>query len=267
MIAGQIVENFFDYVYNDNTDESWTYKSDTKINLANFFYDTLTNDTLKSIHLAFLSTNVEQIRNSFRQIINEIKDKDYEFNIASIMIGAENHLEFLSDSLSKVNAKNTFARGVPKNTINTPNVTTFFELIGRLEKYLTERKIKAKLIFDNSEQFNQVFRELISKMNKVPRKRIAISKDDFLQVGFKYLIEYEVKESKDTLGLQIVDLFTSIINHVFSKIIQKQDEELTKEDILLTSIIYFLSTQSPSGYWIVSKATSKRIGEIVLKLD
>ena len=39
MIAGQIVENFFDYVYNDNTNEKWTYKSETKIKLANFFYD------------------------------------------------------------------------------------------------------------------------------------------------------------------------------------------------------------------------------------
>ncbi|MDD4439099.1 MAG: DUF3800 domain-containing protein [Tissierellia bacterium] len=267
MIAGQIVENFFDYVYNDKTDVSWTYKSKKKIKLANFFYDTLSDETLESIHIAFLAANSEQIKKTFNQIITEIKGIDYEFDLVSTMLGAEKHIESLAISLSGVNAKNSIAKGVPKHTINTPNVTTFFELIGRVEKFLEYNKQEAKLVFDNSEQYNKVFNELITKMIKALRKKVPISAQENFQAGFRYLIDYEVKESKDSLGLQLSDLLTSIINHVFSKIIYKQDDQLTKEDILLTSIVYFLTTESQSGYWTVSKTISQRIGRIVIKIN
>ena len=267
MIAGQIVEIFFDYVYNDKTDASWTYKSETKIKLANFFYDTLSNETLEDIHSAFLSADSEQIQKIFRQIIKEIEGVDYDFDLVSTMLGAERHIESLAKSLSSVNAKNTIAKGVPKNTINTPNVTTFFELIGRIEKFLEYKNLEGKLVFDNSEQFNKVYNELIAKMIKAPRKRVPISAQEYFQAGFRYLIDYEVKESKDSLGLQLTDLLTSIINHVFSKIIFKQDDQLTKDDILLTSVVFFISTESPSGYWTVSNTISQRIGKIVKKIS
>lgn len=267
MIAGQMVENFFDYVYNDKTDVSWTYKSETKIKLANFFYDTLSDETLESIHIAFLAADSEQIRNIFKQVITEIEGVDYDFDLISTMLGAERHIESLAKSLSGVNAKNSIAKGVPKNTINTPNVTTFFELIGRVEKFLEYKNQKAKLVFDNSEQYNKVFNELIAKMIKAPRKKVPISAQEYFQAGFRYLIDYEVKESKDSIGLQLSDLLTSIINHVFSKIVFKQDDQLTKEDILLTNIVYFLTTESQSGYWTVSKRISQRIGKIVIKIN
>lgn len=267
MIAGQIVDNFFDYAYNDKTDESWTYKSDMKINLANFFYDTLSNKTLKSVHLSFLAPDKDQLQKSFHEIINEIDAKEYEFDVKSILMGAEKHLESLSKSISRANAKNTITRGVPKNTLNTPNVTSFFELINRIEEYLTAIKEKAILVFDNSEQFNKIYNEMIHQMIRAPRKRVPISADVSILMGFKYLIDYRVRESNETLGLQLADMLASIVNHVFSKILVKHDDQLTEQDVLLSSVIFFLSTQLSIGYWIVSKSKSQRLARIAMKFE
>lgn len=267
MIAGQIVENFFDYAYNDNTNVSWTYKSEKKIKLANFFYDTLNNKTLENIHFAFLAADSEEIHKSFKQIITEIENIDYEFDIKSTMLGAERHIESLAQSLSSVSAKNALEKGIPKNTINTPNVTTFFELIGRIEEYLRIKNQTAKLVFDYNEQYNTIFYELINKMIKAPRKQIPISAKEYFQVGFRHLIDYEVKESKDSIGLQLADLLSSIINQVFSKILLKQDEQLTKEDIKLTNAVSSLAYKSHSGYWTISNATYQRIREIIIKMN
>jgi hypothetical protein len=266
MIAGQIVENFFDYVYNDNTDESWTYKSEIKINLANFFYDKLSDNTIFNVHKAFLSANTIDLQNSFKEIMNEIQNVKYNFDVASIMNGAEKYLDELAYSLMETNKKNTIARGIPKNTISTPNVTTFFELINRIENYLSECNTKSKLIFDNSEQYNKVFKELLCKMVNAPRKKVALSYNECIQFGFKSLVDFVFEDSKQYVGLQIVDFLASIINHIFSKIIHKQDNELTQEDISLVSIVYLLSTKLPAGYWIVSQSTYKKIGKIISKL-
>jgi hypothetical protein len=74
------------------------------------------------------------------------------------MSGAEIHLEELATALTGTNKKNSIVKGIPKNTINTPNVTTFFELINRIENYLSKYNRKSKLIFDNSEQYNKIFK-------------------------------------------------------------------------------------------------------------
>jgi hypothetical protein len=266
MIAAQIVDNYFDYVYNDQTDVTWTYKNSKKIDLANFFYDKLSIETLTNAHNAFLSKSIQQINFSFNQITNEIKEVKNDFDVASLMNGAEKHLQPLTDNLTAVNKKHTLARGVPKNTLSTPNVTTYFELIGRIEIYLAEKELPSILIFDNSEQYNIIFKELLDKMIKAPRKKIAISESEFLQFGFTHLIEYRIEESNLSVGLQFADILSSTVNHVFTKILLKKDEDLTQEDILLTSFVYLFSTNSPSGYWTVSKAICKRIGEIITQI-
>ena len=266
MIAGQIVENFFDYIYNDNTDVSWTYKSDKKINLANFFYDNLSDNTISIAHNAFVSANTTDLQNSLKKIMSEIKNIKYNFDVTSIMSGAETHLEELANALTKTNKKNSIAKRIPKNTINTPNVTTYFELIQRIENYLSKCNRKSKLIFDSSEQYNKIFKELLFKIVNAPRKKVALSDTEFIQLGFNYLVDFVFENSKQYVGLQIVDFLTSIVNHIFSKIIPKQDNELTEEDISLVAIVYLLSTESPAGYWIVSQSTNKKVGKIISKL-
>jgi hypothetical protein len=103
-------------------------------------------------------------------------------------------------------------------------------------------------------------------MVNAPRKKVALSDNEFIQCGFKYLVDFIFEDSKQYVGLQIVDFLTSIVNHIFSKIIHKQDNELTQENISLVCIAYLLSTKLPAGYWIVSQSTNKKIGKIISKL-
>lgn len=265
MIAGQIVENFFDYAYNDKTDVYWTYKSKMKINLANFFYNNLTQETLKKVHYSFVSAQESKIRESYLQIIKEIDGIYYEFDIISLLKGADKHIKSLSEDLASVNQKNNISKGVPKNTIATPNVTSYFELICRVEKFLENEKTKSKIIFDNSEQFNEINKELITRMKNAPRKKVYLSEKEYIKGGFKYLTDFEVKESTNTIGLQIVDIFTSIVNHIFTKTIVKSESELTQTDIYLTSIIGWLTIDLGCGYWTTSKSVAEKIGNIMKK--
>ena len=46
MIAALIVDNIYDYVYNDAVGPEWTFPSDTRQNLANHFYTHLSKPTL-----------------------------------------------------------------------------------------------------------------------------------------------------------------------------------------------------------------------------
>lgn len=267
MIAGQIVEHFFDFYYNDKTDESWTQKSNLKIELANFFYENLSDEAIANVHESFVNPDVINIRSSFDQIRSEIKNVEYKFDVELIMSGAELHLKSLSDSIQLVNKKNTVAKRIPKNTISTPNVTTFFELICRVEKYLASRSIKSILVFDSSEQFNRVYETLLRRMILAKKAEIAISSRESIQFGFEQITDFTTGNSKQFIGLQLVDFLTSIVNHVFAKIIRKEEKELTKEDLQLVGLVFIYLNQSPIGYLVVSDEVKKRFGEVFMSLS
>lgn len=263
MIAGKIVDNFFDPQYNKKVSNLWTYKSNFKIELANFLYDNLSEDAMSESYNAFLSKNVDDAKRALSKIINETKDIPYEFNLVDTISGIEENLTELIKNISSSNSKNALARGIPKNTICTPNVTSFVEMTNRLESFLEKMQFSSTIIFDDCVQYNTIFETLLKTFIKAPKKIIPISSTETFRVGYEYIKGYSVQNSKDSVGLQLADILASTINHVFTKILQKENNELTPEDRLLVLFIFGITYSSEFGYLTISNKTFERIGNIL----
>lgn len=263
MIAGQIVENFFDPTYNDKTDNSWTHRSETKIKIANFFFENLSESTIDLVHNSFLSNDSEKMLSAYDQIVHEINGLEFELDIIDFLSGVKKHLVQLTEDLFNSNAKNGIRKGVPKNTINTPNVTAFFALISQIEDFLSVINKKSNLVFDSSEQYNRIFETILERMTESKKTIIPISEDQFLKFGFEYLNGFASKSSKDQPGIQLADILSSNVNYVFNKILDKNLDELNEEDIQLVLFIFFACTELRIGFLTVSNATWEKIYKVV----
>lgn len=263
MIAGQIVENFFDPAYNDKTDDSWTHRSENKIIVANFFYENLTEKSINLVHNAFLSNDLEKMFAGYNQIVEEIKGVENELDIFNLLLGAKKHLASLTADLFNSNAKNGIKKGVPKNTINTPNVAAYFAQISEIENFLSCIEEKSSLIFDSSEQYNKIFDALLKIMNEPSKKILPISDEQFIKFGFEYLNSFSSESSNSNPGLQLADILSSNVNYVFNKIIDKDIKELNEVEVELILFIFFACRELHIGNLIVSNITWEKIYKVV----
>lgn len=234
MIAAQIVENFFDYVYNDLTNIEWTYKSDRKIEIANFFYDNLSDNLLDALHVSFLSGDNIKLRDAYNELRKELGPLSDIQDIKTLIKGAEPHLEALADALKMLSTQKK-----RKSAISAPNTTIFFALLQRVEAYQRKKNIQSEIIFDNCTQFNVLLSELTATMiKKKGDKIIGIGEGEMLFLELNTIINFSTKESFENIGLQAADILASTVNYVFGKILHKSTNDLTETDKLLVGFVF-----------------------------
>lgn len=264
MIASQIVENFFDYVYNDFTNIEWTYKSDQKIEIANFFYDNLSDNLLDALHVSFLSGDKVKLRDAYNELRTELEPLSDIHDIKTLIKGAEPHLETLADHLKMVNSRNK-----PKNAISAPNTTVFFALLQRIEAYQRPRNIQSEIIFDNCTQFNVLLSELTETMiKKKGDKIVGIGEGEVLFLELNTIINFSTKESFENIGLQAADILASTVNYVFTKILYKSTNDLTATDKLLVGFIFcMLHSGVGCCYFTNSNKTNRLFHDIAFSYN
>lgn len=264
MIVGRAIEDLFDPVYNDNTDNSWTYPSELKTELANFLYDNLNDNTLSTCAIAFQEGQYADVEAAYTLILQDVRGKHFKIDIESILKGASAHLAELSKD--KLEAEKGFKKDFSSKSgvLNSPNLTTYFGLLSRVEDFY--RKLdteEVSVIFDSSRQFNAAFANLfLSVSQSAQNKKIILPNSQFLIFGFTKLKTFSDAESKNNLFLQLSDLIASSLNQFFLKCFASQGStQFTKFEIFLIGFIYML-LDNRFGDWIVSAKLKHQFGRI-----
>lgn len=232
VIATFIESDFFDPVFNDKCDNSWTYPAEDRVENANFLFKHLSEESLHACG-KFFSTGAD-IKRAYKLILRDIKGKKYKLPLWEILHGAEPHLDELEKITNQVLSD--------EKTIHAPNFFTFMGLINKVEHYYSNvEKKKCNLIFDSSKEFNLAFLKAFKTMRKAqhaallfPQRRIPFI------AGYKAILTFRAESSKDNIFIQCADLLASAINRVMGKIlIYGENAQLSDAELFTLVLIFF----------------------------
>ena len=122
VLATIIYDNFFDPVYNDHCDATWTQPSPVKPVRADFIYNCLSDDAWQACGRAF--RNGDQMQRAYELVLNDIKNKTCDIDLYPILQGAKAHINELAMTFTST-AKPDPNIGVPSGVRNSPNLIAF----------------------------------------------------------------------------------------------------------------------------------------------
>ncbi len=256
MIAGKIVENFFDPAYNINTDSSWTLPIPRKVIVANYFYDVLSKNTIEMLATAMVKGTLDELKNSYELLLSETKNKEYK----RLLKGVENQLFELSQALSK-NASGTL-HDIASSVMNSPNYTIYYEHLNKIEHLLRLRNKKGDIVFDSSREFNKPFATLFEQLRTAKQNKLEFP-GNTLYFGFQNLVGFDHKDSKDIVFIQLADILATSVNSFFRKLHRRENFwKLNKSEEFWMGYIYIL-LEYDFGNWIISSKLKQKYGKLV----
>jgi hypothetical protein len=263
MIAGIIVDNLYDYVYNDAVSKEWTFPTKKRQDLANHFYNFLSEESLTLAASALVKGDA----NETRQLIALI-NKDLEnhrvldgFDVIAALSGATSHVDEMCSVIASVTSRD---RNDPlrsgKGTVSSPNFTAFFEMLNRIEDYYRgEADVSVELVFDSSSQYDAAFAHLHQLLvNSEPGELRFPGRPPILG-GFRCIKSFQPADSKTHPLLKSADLFAAGVRMVFELFAnQSPPPEINKS---LTYFLGFIVTNldTPLYNYVVSDAIWKKI--------
>jgi hypothetical protein len=235
-IATFVDSEFFDPAYNDKTDTTWTHTSPEMNKRSNFFYNNLSDEALIACGKAFRTG--ENIKEAYELVRRDIKGKEYTIDLYEILAGAEPHLDELSEITSDFNKSNTDL-GIHTGAVNTPNFIAFTGLIQKIDDFFIQINANdASLIFDSSREYNVTFNFMVERL-KAAGKHITVFPTGSMQtLGFDRISQFTYKDSKDSILIQLSDLYATSVRNVFQKIYYDDGSE--KYSKFESFILYFV---------------------------
>ena len=232
VIASFVESDFFDPVFNDKCDNSWTYPLKERAENANFLFKNLSEEALIACGTFF--SKGEAIQNAYKLILRDIKGKKYKLPLWEILQGAEPHLAELERITKQVLSD--------EKTIHAPNFFCYTGMINKIEHYYSHiAHRKCTLIFDSSREFNLAFLKALKTMQKAapstllfPERRIP------LLTGYTSILKFTAESSEDNLFIQCADLLASSINRVMCKIfVDGEDVKLSDAELFTLVLTFF----------------------------
>ncbi|MFH1703726.1 MAG: DUF3800 domain-containing protein [Nitrospirota bacterium] len=230
VIASLIESDFFDPVYNDKCDNSWTHPSSVRFENANFLFKHLSHETINVCGKFFSTGN--GINNAYKCILQDIKGKKYKLPLWEILQGAEPHLAELERITKSVLSDD--------NTIHTPNFFAYTGLINKIENHYRVEKNYCNLIFDSSKQFNASFLKALSLLQNAKPSEFIFPDRIPLIAGYTSILVFSSQNSEENIFLQCADILSSCINRVMTQIlIHGEEAQLTDAELFTLVLIYF----------------------------
>jgi len=263
MVAALIVDNFYDYVYNDNVGPEWTYPSGMRQDLANHFYDHLSDQTLQLAARALVVGDTSDIRQLIQAMENELAEhKSIDgFDAVSALTGVHPHIEELSAVLTRTySRKRSNPLRAHRGTVKSPNITSFFELINRIEDYFRgEPKAKVRILFDSSCQFNEAFSHVHQLLKEADGPEFRFPGRPPIIFGFKAVTSFSAVDSEAHSILQVADFFASGIRAIFELLSSPIQPPTISKSLEFFLAFIALNLKSPLYTYVVSDSLSNRI--------
>lgn len=236
MIAGKIVENFFDPVYNNKTNNQWTHPLIIKDKVANYFYDNLSDDTINKAATAFRECDKSKV-NEVYQLIKHNIEEGCNIEEVKLLTGVENHLDSLCEDMK--GAELSFKQDIGKGgVLNSPNYTSFLVLLEKIDGYFSCVNKSVSIIFDSASQYNEAYIKLFNTLAKTPREIIETEKGNII-FGIENVKEFSVATFEDDSGVQLADILATSVQHIMQKIILDDGtQSFTEFENFMTVLIY-----------------------------
>lgn len=265
MIAGRIVEDLFDPGYNSKTNNSWALPGERKIDLANFLYENLSDQTIALSGTAFQKGELDQLQKAYESITAEVEGKAFTFDVSEILNGASLQIGQLSKN--KLEAEEMFKTIFSSHSgvMNSPNLTTYFELLSRLEGFYRGTHVTSvDIIFDSARQFNAAFANLYKTISTAKPNILAFPHKTPLIFGFTHVKSFRDEDSKSNVLVQLADLLASSVNSLILKIARSNSSTAFSEFEVFMIIMVYQLIDDKFGDWIVSKRMKRKFGEVFI---
>lgn len=259
MASAMIIDNFFDYVYNDIEDTRWVNDRTLKLQGANYYYDRVNEELASKIWNIFTTLqSADYILQVIDDIISITDNKVY----TSLLQGAKPHVEELIKDLYLDNIKCERA----------PNFSAFNQLVNMLIPKCYEDNATAKLIVDEQYQFKKSYQHLFDIFSnmKNPFLQVGVGPKDIIYSWRGIITDISMANSKTEKGLQLADIVASSINSLMLKSQHYDKSKFLELDLfnigllfaLASTVHYVVSNQFYKKYFDTAKYLSGRIGEI-----
>lgn len=234
-IASSIDNDFFDPVYNDRCDNSWTFPNG-KNERANFLYVCLSEEAMNACGISFCTG--ENLRDAYQLVLRDIEGKHHEPNLHYILQGAELHLNQLSKTIQDAN---TSAEPIDlrHKVLKSPNLFSFCDLLNKIENFYRNNGFIVDVVFDSAHQYNASFSQFFEKLKTAEKSSLILEGSIPRLFGYESMKTFETIESKESAFLQITDMIATSINNLIRKISEDNgSNEYSEYDCFLLRFIF-----------------------------
>lgn len=213
-VAAKIVEAFFDPLHNDYLENSFSWRNDLKIIIAEIIYS-ISEESIEKFTEVHQSPTLANIKETQLELIKELKKNGYG-QLADVVGGTNSHL-------GKILEEETYTiTGMEKKAMKTLNLPVFISFINLIEKF--SRNIgfkKVRMIHDEVAQFQRVFPEVFEMYNKSEsNETLVLASGTEMVFSTLKLKQFEMGDSKRHALIQAGDILSSTLNNYFTKVSQ-----------------------------------------------
>lgn len=251
MAGVMVVDNFFDYVYNDIKDPKWVNSRNAKIQGANYYHERLTDELASRVWNLFSN---KQSPGTIRQIIDELllitDDSEYK----SLLEGAKPHVEDLVNDLYGQRSAGMPLDSIPMNVMRAPNFSAFNQLINMLIPLCVASDSTARLIMDEQRQFEKTYERLVDMFCNIEAPAIRFGPDpgDIIYSWKGVVSESSTGNSQIETGLQLSDIIASSIYSLMLKAQKGDMSKFLELDIFIISLLHMLGSARHTVHYVVS---------------
>lgn len=262
MAGAMVVDNFFDYVYNDVQNLKWVNCREAKIQGANYYYEHLTDELASKVWSLFKE---KQSSEDFRLIIDELllvtDDNEYK----ALLEGAKPHVGDLVNDLYKQSSVNTPLENIPTNVMRAPNFSTFNQLINMFIPLCCAPNSTAKLIIDEQHQFEESYRRLFDIFCniKIPAIQLGTNFENVIYSWNNVITDLSIGNSQKEKGLQLADIVASSINSLMLKAQKGDVNKFLELDLFNVLLLHILGETCHTVHYVVSNQFYTRYFESV----
>lgn len=251
MAGAMVIDNFFDYVYNDIQDRKWVNNRNAKIQGANYYYDHLTDELASKVWNLFRE---KQSPETFRLIIDELLLITDDSKYKALLEGAKPHIEDLVNDLFERSSVNMPLENIPMNVMRAPNFSAFNQLINMLVPLCRASNSTAKLIIDEQHQFEESYRCLVDIFCniKMPAIQFGPNPEDIIYSWNRIVSESSTGNSQIEKGLQLADIIASSVNSLMLKAQKGDLNKFLELDLFNIFLLHILGSTNHTVHYVVS---------------
>jgi hypothetical protein len=263
MIAGIIVDTFYDHVYNDAVGPEWTYPSEERQNLANHFYARLSAPTLALAAKSLVVGDPHGIRALLEAMQQELAEHRHvgSFDAVAALSGAYPHVDDLANVLASTYRRDpSDPLAAHRGTVRSPNITLFFELLNRVEDHYRGRSpARVRAVFDSSGQFDEAFAHLQQLLANSRDSELRFPGKPPILFGHRVVAGFSPADSRAHRLLQVADLFAGGIRSVFDLFASPNQPPAIPESLHLFLGFIAINLRTPLFNYVISDSLISRI--------
>ena len=217
MICALIVQDFFDPVYNPFVNDAWTFDLEIQRELADHFYDHLSEGTIALAGRALVrgdTADLEELQVRVRSDLS-MHPRLKGLDIVGTLSGLDDFVQELGNAIRESREPQGLPLRLGRGVARSPNVVAYLDIINTLESIYGRGDTVVDLVFDSSRQFNQSFSDWLNVRKDAPPVSVVFPGRTPLIIGFRSLATFSATDSRDAPLLQCADCFAAGIRHVF----------------------------------------------------